>query len=1065
MKTRRWFNRNRFTSVLRITSAGALVFAGAAMALFAASGLPARNFAEVSDGGTISTSFVPRSLSAEPVTVVVQLKDKSVAEAQADAGRKLTKPEKDQIKNQLKASQDGLKPQIQLAGGKVVAQFQSALNGIKVEIPLSKLSKLSSLPGVAALLPVHEDVPVNVTSVPYIGAPTVWSAPTNFHGEGIKIAVIDTGIDYTHANFGGPGTVAAYTAANATDTLPADPSLFGPNAPRVKGGFDLVGDNYNASDPAHNVPAPDPNPLDCNGHGSHTAGTAAGSGVTAAGATYAGPYASIIYTPVAFRIGPGVAPKADIYSYRVFGCTGSTNVTVDAINMAFNDGVDVINMSLGSPFGSADDASAVASTNVAKAGVIVVASSGNNGASQYITGSPATGTGAISVAANDANTGFPGATMLISTDGTITAQNSNGASFTNGTGLQVAVLRTSYPNGPVSLGCSDSDYTGYPGGVSGKLVVTLRGTCSRVGRAIRAEQHGAAAAAMLNTDTGYPPFEGQITSDPDNGFQFTVTIPFFGIRGVLANAASDSSKLAAADTNTPPGPAGTVTLNNTSIANPGFTSFASFSSRGPRTGDSWLKPDITAPGVSTFSTLVGSGNGATAMSGTSMAAPHVAGVAALVKQAHPTWNQVQEWKAAIVNTGNPSAIGGLLPYLTSRGGTGLVQPIAAVKTNVIALGDTATSTLNFGFAELNANFSQLKKIKLRNKGGSPATFTIAQTNAAGSPHSIVLGSSSVTIPAGGDTTVNVTLNVPVATVGDSNGAGLSFREVAGLITFTPSGGSNNGVTLRVPYYLVPRALSGVNATMATFVRTSSPTTNANLSNPSGPIAGNADFYAWGLNDVKDAGTNPADVRAIGVQSFPFGANQLLVFAVKQWTRCSKAAANEVEIRVDVNPAANDGDDYIIVGADQGAVQTGTSNGRMAAFVFSTRSTGATVNFFATAPTDSSTALLPVLSSQLCRAGEPCLSGANPRLTYHAVSFDVTSNFADVVAGTAKYNAYSSSITQGDFVTVPQGASGAVPITITPAEWAQTPALGTMIVTLDNKAGKQEAALLPLELRP
>src|SRR5262249_22219410 len=343
-----------------------------------------------------------------------------------------------------------------------------------------------------------------------------------------------------------------------------------------KGGFDFVGDDYNANDPAHNTPQPDPNPLDCFGHGSHVAGTAAGFGVTSAGDTYAGPYNPSIYTPGAFRIGPGVAPKADLYAYRVFGCAGSTNVTVDAINRAFDDDVDVINMSLGSPFGTADDASAVASTNVTRAGVIVVASSGNNGANQYITGSPATGTGVISVAANDANSGFPGATMAISTDGSITAQNSNGAAFTNGTVLPVAVLRDSYPNGPVSLGCTDADYTNYPGGVAGKLVVTLRGTCSRVGRAIRAEQHGAAAAAMLNTDTGYPPFEGQITSDPDTGFQFTVTIPFFGIRGVLANATSDSSKLAAADTNTPPGPAGTVTLNTTSIANPGFTSFASW---------------------------------------------------------------------------------------------------------------------------------------------------------------------------------------------------------------------------------------------------------------------------------------------------------------------------------------------------------------------------------------------------------------------------------------------------------------------------------------------------------
>src|SRR6266404_6522334 len=878
MKTIRWFTRsNSVRSHLRIVTAGTLMFAAAAMALYAASGPVARNFDAAGDGQTASTSFVPRSLNAT-TTVVVQLSGKSVAETQADAGRKLTKAEKDQIKSQVKAGQDSIKSQIQAAGGTIMAQFQSALNGIKVQIAASKLDQLASISGVVALLPVHQDVPDNVTSVPYIGAPTVWDAPTNYRGEGIKIGVIDTVIDYTHANFGGPGTVAAYNAANATDTVAADPSQFGPAAPKVKGGFDLVGDAYNGS----NTPAPDPNPLDCNGHGSHTAGTAAGFGVTSGGATYAGPYNPGIYTPGAFRIGPGVAPKADLYSYRVFGCTGSTNVTVDAINMAFDDGMDVINMSLGSPFGTADDASAVASTNVAKAGMIVVASAGNNGANQYIDGSPATGTGAISVAANDANTGFPGATMAISSDGTITAQNSNGASFTNGTVLPVAVLRDSYPSGSVSLGCTDADYSSYPGGVAGKLVVTLRGTCSRVGRAIRAQQAGAAAAAMLNTDTGYPPFEGPITSDPDNGFQYTVTIPFFGIRGVIANATSDSSKLAGADTTTPPGPAGTVTLTNATIANPGFTGFASFSSGGPRTGDSWLKPDITAPGVSTFSTLVGSGNGGTYISGTSMSSPHVAGVAALVKQAHPSWTQVQEWKAAIVNTGNPSAIGGLLPYRTSRGGTGLVQPVPAVNTNVIALGDTATSTLNFGFSELKTDFSQTKLIKLRNKGASPATFNIAQTNAAGRPHSIVLGSSSVTIPAGTEVTVNVTLNVPVATAGDSNGPGLSFREVAGLITFTPTTPSdNNNVKLRVPYYLVPRALSGVSATMPKSVATASPSTNVTLSNPSGPISGNADFYAWGLNNSKKAGANPANVRGIGVQSFSPAdtglPSQLLVF--------------------------------------------------------------------------------------------------------------------------------------------------------------------------------------------
>src|SRR4029450_7200340 len=180
MKTPRSFTRNRFVSHLRIAAAGTFISAAAAMALFAASGPPARNFDAAGDGATISTSLGPRSLSTVPITVVVQLGGKSVAENQADAGRKVTKAEKDQIKAQLKSAQDGLKPQIESKGGKVLAQFQSALNGIKVQMPASKLSQLRSLPGVTALLPVHNDVPENATSVPYIGAPTVRSAPTNY---------------------------------------------------------------------------------------------------------------------------------------------------------------------------------------------------------------------------------------------------------------------------------------------------------------------------------------------------------------------------------------------------------------------------------------------------------------------------------------------------------------------------------------------------------------------------------------------------------------------------------------------------------------------------------------------------------------------------------------------------------------------------------------------------------------------------------------------------------------------------------------------------------------------
>ena len=85
------------------------------------------------------------------------------------------------------------------------------------------------------------------------------------------------------------------------------------------------------------------------------------------------------------------------------------------------------------------------------------------------------------------------------------------------------------------------------------------------------------------------------------------------------------------------------------------------------------------------------------------------------------------------------------------------------------------------------------------------TFAVSQTNVAGSPHSVSFSAPSVTVAAGAKATLDVTLNVPVATVGNSS----AFREVAGLVTLTPGAGQNNGVALRVPYYLVPRALSNV----------------------------------------------------------------------------------------------------------------------------------------------------------------------------------------------------------------------------------------------------------------
>ena len=1011
--------------------------------------------------GSIDVQWTPLGVRDAQTTVVLELSGKPVALAEADANRSFTGAEKAAARAALKAKQDGLKGAIQRLGGQVLGDYQFAYNGIKVRIEHSKLNELKALQGVVGVHGLQLVKPENVKGVQLIGAPTVWGGLAGLHGENIKIAVIDTGIDYTHANFGGPGTVAAFEAADAVDTLP--PMAAHGWGMRVKGGIDLVGDDYNADPDSPDyqpVPHPDPNPLDCNGHGSHVAGSAAGSGVTAAGATYNGPYNATTITGNSWRIGPGVAPKADIYGVRVFGCEGSTDVTVDAIEWAVENDMDVINMSLGSPFGTKDDPSAVASTNAAKAGVIVVTSAGNNGPSQYITGSPGTAEGAIATAAIDPSESFPAASITFGAT-TIQAVNANEFPLPASSTYTIKTIvdnpaTTVDPDGTAgtrsadeSLGCDVESFGGpLP---PNTIAVVVRGTCARVAKAIFGQKAGAAAVVMVDNTRNLPPIEGPIRSNPDTGEQFEVTIPFLGVRGLATDAASDGRKLRDAN-----GQQATVTP--ASIANPNFKGFASFSSGGPRTGDSGLKPNIAAPGLATVSTGVGTGNGAATISGTSMASPHVAGVAALTRQAHPSWS-VADIKAAIMNTGDPSQVTG---YRMSRAGTGLVQPAKSTATDVVAraasgFGADLDTSLNFGFEELKGDFTRTRSVNVVNNGSSPATFGLAVTNAAGSPHSVSLSTSSLTVPAGSMGTFSVTLRVPVGTAGNSD----AFREVAGMVTLTPAAGSNNGVALRVPYYLVPRALSNLKTTMPKLTGSATATT-ATITNRGGPIEGTYDFYAWGLEDGKQAGSKAAnDLRAIGVQSFPLSATeQLLVFAVSVHNRWSNAAMSEYDIDVDVN---NDGTaDYTVVAADAGAVTTGTFSGIVGAFVFS--ATGATQSPFAVfAPHDSSTILIPIRSSQLCRPTLPCLNAANPRFAYTGVAFDLTDTEGpDDFAGAARYNAWTPAIGPFAFGSVAPNATATEPVSINAAEFAQTPALGLMVVTQDNKAGADEADLVKIK---
>ncbi|WP_077036147.1 S8 family serine peptidase [Pelomonas sp. KK5] len=1005
-------------------------------ALIGTAGLAAAadEFQPVAADTAINPSFVQRAL--KPAHVVVLLRGDSVAKVQARLGRKLEAGERASIVAQRRAEQQGMEPSIQALGGQVVGRMQGALNGIRIKIAANRVSLLNRLPGVVEVKRVGTYERVNVNEIPLMGAPQAWqSAGGNFLGQGIKIAVIDTGIDYTHANFGGPGTVAAYNTAKATNTLPADPALFGPAAPKVKGGIDLVGDNYTGA----NTPVPDPNPLDCvytsgsSGHGSHVAGTAAGFGVTAAGARYTGPYTAAAYTPGAFSIGPGAAPLADLYSVRVFGCSGNTNVVAEAIDWAVTNGMDVINMSLGSDFGNIGNgdagslAEAQAVANAAAAGILVISASGNSGQIPYITSAPAVFEGAISVAATDALAGIPTAKLALSGGAQISVINANGASYPSPTSYPVRVLRNA--DGSVSLGCDPNEYDPAVTGVSlaGKMVVTARGTCARVYRAGAAQHFGAAAAAMINNAASLPPYEGPIpggAADPASGNVYEpVTIPFFGI--------------ALGDGPTVSGPTGgpavaSATATNTGIAaNASFEKIASFSSGGPRIGDSVLRPGITAPGVSVVSTASGTGNGFQILSGTSMATPGVAGVAALTKQAHPTWSQA-DLRAAIVQTANPSMMQDLLQR---NEGAGLVQAQNAVATQAIVR--TPDESVSFGFADLLTDFNGTKTVTVHNTGPKAVQFNISVTKTT--------VPASVIVNANADASFPVTLQVPANAVGGGTG----FQDIGGYIQLTPSSSRLNGnVKLSVPYYLVAHSRANLAGSQSG--------TTINLTNAGGQLSSQPVPFVLGQYQPTPQGIQQNDVRAIGVRAS--GTN--LIFGINTHNRTSTTLGfQEYDICIDTSGNPNSfTPNKILIGINGSLLTSSLTKGQFATAVFPTDANcningSGTVLFTVTQPTDNSTLQLPVTRAALG------LTSANPRIKYVLTYFGPDGGGAQM-PGLGWFNAFTPAVTFGGSPVVPVNGSGSQTFSVT-AEQANTPALGVMLFGADNVSGAAQGLLYPL----
>jgi hypothetical protein len=317
-------------------------------------------------------------------------------------------------RQQVAAAQAALMPQLAALNAQVLFQTSLVYAGVAVTIPADQLDRLRALPGIARVAILTPKLPSDVFPSTPDGARPAVAAVAAATGQGMRIGLIDRGIDYTHADFGGPGTPAAYLAN--------DPTIIEPGSfPTAKvDGFDFAGDNYDAgSTTGGDTPVPDPDPRECNqpdahaGQGTSTAGLAAGLGVAADGTPYQGPYGPGVDLST-LRVAPGVAPEAKLYALKVFGCHGSTTLLTQAIERAVDpngdgnpaDHLDVLILSVGTPFGSDDDPDAVAVDNAVRAGVVVVVAAGDNLETFYSVNSPASASLAIAVGATDASGGI-----------------------------------------------------------------------------------------------------------------------------------------------------------------------------------------------------------------------------------------------------------------------------------------------------------------------------------------------------------------------------------------------------------------------------------------------------------------------------------------------------------------------------------------------------------------------------------------------------------------------------------------------------------------------------------
>src|SRR3989454_1434242 len=688
--------------------------------------VPAATYAQQVPAPDVSALAVPADIAASTdarisplllkakgqVNVWVQMQTSPLAAAAAKAkesGLPLTRGAQRAHLSQLDYEQDTLARTAASLGGRELARVSKAHNALAFSIPATSLSALAAQPGVLTVRPVIDYQLDLSETVPYSGAAAVQASGVT--GRGVRVAVLDSGIDYTHRNLRGPGTAAAYTGAFGTSlddprNKTVDPTLF-PTS-KVIGGFDFVGEHW------PNGPlAPDPNPVGCGGvggcdgtHGTHVADIIAGASTDG---TH-----------------KGVAPGASLYAVKVCSSVSTACSGIALLQgMEFaldpegdddiSDAVDVINMSLGSNYGQFEDDLTNASEIASRLGVVVVCAAGNAGDHPYIVSSPSIAPGAISVAQTQVPSAKAFQVQVNTPAGIGPFTNTatvDWAPVVDGFTGDVVFVGRGCPAGSIAPPPNTNPDDPYLADPFGKVALIDRGACAASLKVDRAAAAGAIGVLIGLVAPGDP-----ISFSFGGGTHTAQTLVI-----IQGDANALKTSLASGTVN--------VTVPDRAHAMPVVKSMVAGSARGPSYSYQTIKPEIGAPGAS-VSAIAGTGTAEAAFGGTSGATPMIAGSAALLLEAFPKASPAEIKARLMSNTETqiqtaPNLLPGQLAPAT-RIGAGEVRVDRALQATTIAwVPEDETAGISFGAPSISQTRQFHKTVLIYNASKSKRRYSVTK---------------------------------------------------------------------------------------------------------------------------------------------------------------------------------------------------------------------------------------------------------------------------------------------------------------------------------------------------